>query len=97
VFTGYDLSSATETQVEHILPTTQTFTKLYCWAAKPSGADVFTVRVKGVSQTGTCTIPTNGETVVSASVNITINAGELFDVQLAQAGSAVAATWTLTQ
>jgi len=98
VFTGDDVSSATETLVEHIMPSTQTFTKVYCWAPKPNGADVFTVRVNKANVAGTCTVASGTESVASATVSITINAGELFDVQVAQGGTtSVPVTWTLTQ
>jgi hypothetical protein len=96
VFTGLDAQSASEATVEQIMPTTQTFTKFYCFGPTPAtSSDVFTVRVAGVSQAATCTVPAAGTTVVSASVNVTINAGELFDVEVAQGDAAGAVTWAL--
>jgi hypothetical protein len=77
---------------------TQTFTKFYCFGPTPTaGSDVFTVRVNGVSQAGTCTIPTGGTTVATETVNITINAGELFDVEVALGNEPGAVTWALAR
>jgi hypothetical protein len=96
VFTGLDSQSATESFVEHIAPFTQTFTKFYCSGPKPgTGEDVFVVRIAGASQAGTCTVPTGGVSVVTASVSITIKAGELFDVEVTPGSTAGGVTWAL--
>jgi hypothetical protein len=97
VFTGFASQSSTESTVEQVMGVTQTFTKFYCFGPTPGGItqDVFTVRVNGVSQPGTCTIPTGGAGVVKATVDITINAGELFDVMVEQGSEAGGVTWAL--
>jgi len=96
VFTGLDSQGATEAIVQQVVPVTQTFTKFYCFGPRPAaGTDVFTVRANGVSQPGTCTIPTGGSAVVTANVTITLNAGELFDVEVVQGNMAGAVTWAL--
>jgi hypothetical protein len=96
-FVGTSGASTTEANVQFIQPVTQTYTKFYCFGPKPTGgtSDVFTVRVGGASQTGTCTIASGGTTVVTATVSITISAGSLVDVQVANGNSAGAATWAL--
>jgi Collagen triple helix repeat (20 copies) len=95
VFTGLDSQSPTEAIVEKVMGVTQTFANFYCFGPKPTaGEDVFTVRVDGVSR-GTCKIPTNGTSVVRANVNITINAGELFDVMVEQGNEPGGVTWAL--
>jgi len=96
VFTGLDSQSATESFVEHIAPFTQTFTKFYCSGPKPgTGEDTFVFRINGVPQTGTCTVPTGGGSVVTLSVSITIKAGELFDVAVTTGSVAGGVTWAL--
>lgn len=95
-FTGLDSQSATEAIVQQVVPVTQTFTKFYCFGPKPAvGTDAFTVRANGISQPGTCTIPTGGTAVVTATVKITLNAGELFDVEVIQGNTAGGLTWAL--
>jgi Collagen triple helix repeat (20 copies) len=96
VFTGLDSQSPTEANVQHVVPVTQTFTKFYCFGPSPgAGTDQFTVRAAGKGQPGTCVVPTGGTTVVTAAVNITLNAGELFDVEVVQGNTAGAVTWAL--
>ena len=96
LFTGLDSQSATESFVEHIAPFTQTFTKFYCSGPKPgTGEDTFVFRINGVPQTGTCTVPTGGGSVVTLSVSITIKAGELFDVAVTTGSVAGGVTWAL--
>jgi hypothetical protein len=96
VFTGLDSQSGVEANVQQVVAVTQTFTKFYCFGPKPTvGTDAFTVRANGKGQVGTCTIPTNGTAVVIAPVNITLNAGELFDVEVVQGNTPGAATWAL--
>ncbi len=96
VFTGLASQSATEAFVQQVLPVAQTFTKFYCFGPKPAaGADVFTVRDNGASQAATCTIPTGGTSVVTATVNITLHAGDLFDVEVALGSTTGAVTWAL--
>jgi Collagen triple helix repeat (20 copies) len=90
VFTGLDSESATEANVEHIAPFSQTFTKFYCFG--PS-EDTFAFRINNVSQTGTCTA--GGGSAVTASVNIPITAGQLFDVEVTPGSTAGVVTWTL--
>src|SRR5262249_18895492 len=83
VFTALDSQSGTEGDVQHVSPITQTFTKLFCFGPTPTEGttDVFTVRVGGVSQTGTCTIPSGGTSVVEVTgLSIEVKAGELIDV-----------------
>jgi hypothetical protein len=95
-FTGLDSQSTTEAEVEHIAPFTETFTKFYCSGPKPgTGEDTFVFRINGVSKTGTCTVPTGGGSVVTASVNIPITAGELFDVEVTPGSVGGVVTWTL--
>jgi hypothetical protein len=91
-FTGLS-SQGPEVEVEHIMPATQTFTKFFCFSSA-AGTDVFTVRVNGVSHSGTCTYA-GGGTAVSASVSIALTAGDLFDVQVAQGTSSGVDTWSL--
>jgi hypothetical protein len=96
-FVGTSGASTTETDIEQVVPVTQTYTKFYCFGPKPTAgtSDVFTVRINGVSQTGTCTIPTGGTSVVTATVSITINAGTLVDIQVANGNNAGPVTWAL--
>jgi hypothetical protein len=56
---------------------------------------VFTVRVNGVSTAATCTIPTGGSSAVSNSISLTITAGQLFDVQIANGSGAGNLYWGL--
>ena len=96
-FTGIDVQSTQESNVQHVMPITQTFTKFYCFGPKPTAGntDVFTVRANGVAKAGTCTIPSGGTSVVVATVNITVNAGELVDVEVKQGNEKGAVTWGL--
>ncbi len=96
-YVGTSGTSTTESSVEQVSPVTQTFTKFYCFGPKPTAgtSDVFTVRVNGSSQTGNCTIPTGGTSVVTATVSINIPAGSLFDVQVANGNDAGPVTWAL--
>jgi hypothetical protein len=95
VFTGLSSQNVTEAVVEQVAGVTETFTKFYCFGPTPTvGEDKFTVRVKGVS-VGTCAIPTGGTTVVNAAVNVTIKAGELFDVEVEQGNVSGGVTWAL--
>jgi hypothetical protein len=90
--------SGTEGNVEQIAPTTMTFGHLECFGPKPTGgtSDVFTVRVNGANVTAaTCTVPTGGQTPVSNAITLTLHAGDLFDVQVAQGNSAGNVWWSL--
>ena len=107
VFTGLDsqASNATENNVVSIFPETQTFTKFYCFGPKPTGrtSDVFTIRTGKMgskepemgSTTATCTIPSGGSGVATSTVNVTVTAGELADVQVKVGNEAGAVSWGL--
>jgi hypothetical protein len=99
VYTGLDsqASNANEEKVQSIFPMTQTFTKFYCSGPKPTGgtSDVFTVRIGGVSQSGTCTILTGGTGIAKETVNITLNPEQLVDVQVKMGNEAGAVSWSL--
>jgi hypothetical protein len=96
VFTGLDAQSGTEANVEQVMGVAQTFMKFLCFGPKPAtGTDVFSVMVNGAAQAGTCTIPTGGTKVETASVSITIPTGDLFDVKVAQGSETGPVTWAL--
>jgi hypothetical protein len=86
-----------EGNVEQIAPTTLTFTHFECFGPKPTAGtnDVFTVRVNGASTSATCTIPTGSSSAVSSSISLTITAGQLFDVQVANGNNAGNVYWGL--
>ena len=94
-FLGLDSHSASESFVQKVSPITQTFTKFYCFGPKPNAGteNVFTVRINGVSQPGTCEA---GGTSVVATVSIKVEAGQLVDVEVKQGKKATGAdTWAL--
>ena len=95
-FLGLDSHSATESFVQHVSPITQTFTKFYCFGPEPNAGtkNVFTVRINGASQAGKCEV--SGASVVVATVNIKVEAGQLVDVEVKQGKKATGAdTWAL--
>jgi Collagen triple helix repeat (20 copies) len=94
VFTGLGTQSATEQPVEQLAGATQTFTKFYCLGPKPTSVnEVFKLRINGASTSATC--ESVGGTVTTATVSITINAGEVFDVEVKQGETAGGVTWAL--
>jgi hypothetical protein len=97
-FLGLD-SHGMEGNVQHVMAVTATFTKFLCFGPKPDSKheDVFTLRVNGASTTAKCTIPGEGESVVTETLSssVTIKAGELFDVEIAQGNTAGPVTWAL--
>jgi hypothetical protein len=94
--------SATETNVSQLAPTALTFGHFVCYGPKPTGATsvVFTVRV-GVpgspfaNTSATCTIPTGGGTAVTNAISLTIPAGDLFNVSVAQGNTSGNVYWSL--
>ena len=96
-FLGTSANSTTEGNVQFFAPVAMTFTKFYCFGPKPTGGttDVFTVRVNGAPVTGTCTIPTGGTAPVTATVSISIAAGSLVDVQVANGNLVGGVSWGL--
>jgi hypothetical protein len=97
IFAGAGAANATEANVQQVVPVTKTYTKLYCFGPKPTSGttDVFTVRDNGSSTTATCTVPTGGTSVVTSTINLTINAGDLVDVQVANGNAAGGVTVAL--
>jgi hypothetical protein len=97
VYVGAAAANATETNVQQVVPVTKTYTNLYCFGPKPTGAasDVFTVRDNGSSTTATCTVPSGGTSVVTSAINLTINAGDLVDVRVANGNTAGGVTAAL--
>ena len=55
---------------------------------------MFTLRVNGATK-GTCTIPTGGTSAVTSTVSLTVNAGDVIDVQVANGNLAGSVTWGL--
>ena len=98
VFTGLSAQSATEGPVQQVAPITQTYTKMYCFGPKGTAGttDVFTLRVNGANTTAVCTVPTGGTSVVTVTgLNVTVTAGSLIDVQVANSNAAGGVTWGL--
>ena len=57
---------------------------------------LFTVRIGGASQSGTCTIPSGGTGIAKGTVNITVNPEQLVDVQVEMGNESGAVSWSLT-
>ena len=95
-FTGLDSQNSTEPAVEKVMPVTETFTKFYCFGPKPSsGSDVFKLRVDGAPTSAECTSTGLTPPVTPTTVNVTISAGELFDVEVVQGNVGGGVTWAL--
>jgi hypothetical protein len=98
VFTGLDSQNGTESTEERIVPVTMTFTKFYCAGVIPNAStkDVFTVKINGASQTGTCAINEAGPATEKATVSIEVKAGQLIDVEVKNGHKAAGAvSWGL--
>jgi hypothetical protein len=90
-------SSATESDVQGIVPVATTFTHFYCsLSAAPAATATFTVRLNGTSQAGTCTLST-AQTTNNTTVSIPVTAGQLIDVQASTASGSNtrSASWGL--
>ena len=98
VFTGVYGQSATEAPVEQLFPVTQSFTKMWCFGPKPTSntSNVFTLRVAGSNTTATCSMPSGTTTAVTNTFTaVSIPAGSLIDVQIAQGNAAGQDYWGL--
>ena len=79
--------STTEANVEGVVPVTATFTRFDCkLSSSVAGTTVFTVRINGVSQTGTCDIASGQTSGSNTGVSITVTAGQELAVQVNNAG-----------
>ena len=98
MFTGVFVQSATEANVQFIMPSAQTYGHLMCFGPKPTAGntDVFTVMKNGTPvATATYTIPTGGTTPVLSTITLTVAAGDLLDVHVAQGNTSGQVYWTL--
>jgi len=95
VFTGL-AAQGSEANVEQLAGVTQTFTKFYCLGPKPTtGSDVFKLVVDGVATAATCESTGGTPPAAAAPVNVTITAGEVFEVEVILGNTAGPVTWAL--
>lgn len=86
-YVSIGVNSATESDVSVLVPITLNFTKFYCQLSSSvsSGSTVFTVRVNGSSQSGTCSIAANSTSSSNTSVSIGVNPGDRLNVLVTNA------------